>query len=122
MKLHILGIALLAACSAAAAQTQSGSSIGSNTGGSASTNTPAPLPVPSTGTNADAAGARGTTPRTSETSVGASGAYGTPDTAGRSSGRCDTLIGDERARCLREQASTGTTGPGSTGMSTGATR
>jgi hypothetical protein len=28
---------------------------------------------------------------------------------GPSSGRCDTLIGDERMKCLREQASTGTT-------------
>jgi hypothetical protein len=36
-----------------------------------------------------------------------------------STGRCDTLIGEERAKCLREQTSTGTAGPGSTGMGSG---
>lgn len=46
----------------------------------------------------------------------------TPDNAGRSSGRCDTLIGEERNKCLREQARTGTTGPASTGMGSGAGR
>ena len=120
MRLHLLGFALVVASAAAFAQhTQSGSAIGSNTGGSASANIPAPLPVPSTGTSADAAGTRGTSPRT-ETSAGTAGL--TQDNIGRSSGRCDTLIGDERQRCLREQASTGTTGPASTGMSSGATR
>ncbi len=36
--------------------------------------------------------------------------------------RCDPLTGDERARCLREPASAGTTGPTSTGASSGATK
>jgi len=114
MKLHILGAALLAACAAAFAQTQSGTAIGSNTGstGSAATR-PLPAPMPSTGSGADFAGARGTSPRAPDTSVGASGTEGTP-TTGRTSGLCDTLIGEERAKCLREQASTGTVGPGST--------
>jgi hypothetical protein len=119
MKLHLLGIALLAASAASFAQTQSGSGIGSNTGGSAAANNPPPLSVPSTGTSADAAGAQGTSPR-SETSAGASGL--SIDNAGRSSGRCDSLIGDERLKCQREQASTGSTGPGSTGMSSGAAK
>jgi hypothetical protein len=119
MRLHLLAIALLAASAAAWAQPQSGSGIGANTGGSASANQPAPLPVPSTGTSADAAGAQGTSPRT-EASAGTTGI--TQDNTVRSSGRCDTLLGEERAKCLREQASTGTTGPGSTGMSSGAPR
>jgi hypothetical protein len=79
--------------------------------------------APSTGTSADNAGAVGTTsPRSPDTSVGVSGAYSSAPT-GPSSGRCDTLIGDERNKCLQEQASTGTSvprtgsaGPGSTGM------
>ena len=121
MKPRLLGIVLLATVSAAA-WAQSGSIVGSNSGGSASANIPAPLPVPSTGTSADAAGARGTSPSASETygetSVAAPGIEGTV----RASGRCDTLMGQERTRCLREQASTGTTGPTSTGASSGGTR
>lgn len=120
MKLQILGITLAMASAAAFAQSQqapqqiqSGSGIGANTGGSASINTPPPPAPPSTGTSGDAAGTQGTSPRT-ETSVGTRGL--TQDNAGRSSGRCDSLIGDERAKCQRDQASTGTTGPGSTGM------
>ena len=117
MKLRILGLALAAASAAAFAQAQqqiqSGSGIGANTGGSASITTPPPPAPPSTGTSGDAAGTQGTSPRT-ETSVGTRGL--TQDNAGRSSGRCDSLIGDERAKCQRDQASTGTTGPGSTGM------
>jgi hypothetical protein len=125
MKLHILGLALLAASAASYAQTQSGSGIGSNTGGSGSVNVqPRPLPPiqpPSTGTSADNAGTQGTSPRSADSSVGAttSGAAISPQ---RSSGLCDTLIGDERLKCLREQASTGTAGSGSTGMGSGATR
>ena len=120
MKLRTLGVALAVASAGAFAQSQqapqqiqSGSGIG--TGGSASINTPPPPPPapPSTGTSGDAAGTQGTSPRT-ETSVGTRGL--TQDNAGRSSGRCDSLIGDERAKCQRDQASTGTTGPGSTGM------
>ena len=114
MKLHVLGAALLAACAAAFAQTQSGTGIGSNTGSTGSAETrPLPAPLPSTGSGADFAGARGTSPRAPDTSVGASGT-GTTPTTGRTSGLCDTLIGEERAKCLREQASTGTVGPGST--------
>jgi hypothetical protein len=118
MKAQLLAIALAAASAAALAQTappQSGTGIGVNTGGSSSTNIPPPPAPPSTGTSADTAGRQGTSPR-AETSVGAGGSVLTPDNVGRSSGRCDTLIGEERNKCLREQASTGTTGPTSTGM------
>ena len=119
MKAYLFAVAFSAFSAAALGQPQSGSSIGSNTGGSASINQPAPLPVPSTGTSADMAGSRGTTsPSAGESSV----ASPTLETTGRSSGRCDTLLGDERTRCLREQASTGTTGPTSTGTSSGGTR
>jgi hypothetical protein len=117
MNLKILCAATAAALlsSVAWAQTQSASAIGSNTGASGSVNIQ-PGSVPSTGTSADTAGAAGTTaPRSPESSGAASGAAST----GTSSGRCDTLIGDERMKCLKEQASTGTTGPGSTGMSSG---
>jgi hypothetical protein len=109
-------VALLAASATACAQ--SGSNIGSNTGGSASINRPAPPAVPSTGSSADDAGIRGTSPRFGETGV----ASPTLAPAARASGRCDTLAGEERAKCLREQASTGTTGPTSTGTNTGAKR
>ena len=118
MKLQILAVASLVLWAQALAQTsnpqpiQSGTGIGANTGGSASINVPPPPAPPSTGTSADAAGTQGTSPRT-ETSAGTGGL--TPDTTGRSSGRCDSLIGEERTKCLREQASTGTTGPTSTG-------
>jgi hypothetical protein len=119
----VAAAALLALSSVSLAQTQSGSSIGSNTGtaGSVSVdprgvNTPPgsrngtrDIGIPSTGTSGDNAGAGGTAPRTPETSVGTSGALGGASAAGPSSGRCDTLIGDERMKCLREQASIGTT-------------
>jgi hypothetical protein len=101
----------------AAAQIQSGSNLGAR--------------GPSTGTSADTAGLAGTTaPRTpataepsTETSVGTSGAT-TPAAPTRTSGLCDTLTGEERIRCQREQAATGTqgsgsAGAGSTGMGTG---
>jgi hypothetical protein len=73
--------------------------------------------APSTGTSADTAGAAGTTaPRSSDTtsssgttSVGTSGASSGASAPIRSSGLCDTLIGDERMKCLKEQAATGTT-------------
>ena len=73
---------------------------------------------PSTGTSADNAGTAGTTaPRSPDTSVGTSGARQStvPD-----NGRCDTRLGEERAKCLRERAATGTAGPGSTGMGSSA--
>ena len=104
---------MLAVSTAAFAQTQSGSAIGSNPGTAGSVNVDrsrtADTPIPRTGTSADSAGAGGTSPR-SETSVGTSGAAAsaTPTTSPSSSGRCDTLIGDERLKCQREQASTGT--------------
>ena len=81
---------------------------------------PRPLPPssPSSGTSVDSAGAQGTNQRTPETSVGTSGATASP-LPDRSSGRCDTLTGQERTQCLREQASTGTTGAGSVGGSSG---
>ena len=121
MKLNLLcsvtAAALLALSSASLAQTQSGSSIGSNTGttGSVSVDSSSPRTpprvtgIPSTGTSADNAGAGSTAPRTPETSAGTSGALSGAGATGPSSGRCDTLIGDERMKCLREQASTGTT-------------
>lgn len=123
--MHItkLGAALAAAlfASCAAAQAQSGSAIRSDSG----------LRPPSTGTSADNAGTTGTTAPRSEspvpsTSVGISGASRAPEPT-RTSGLCDTLTGEERAQCLREQASTGTVGPGSagagsTGMGGGAGR
>lgn len=119
--------AFLAFSGATFAQTQSGSSIRSDSGMSAGS-------PPSTGTSADSAGAAGTAaPRSSDTttstgttSVGTSGAVSGAAAPVRSSGLCDTLIGDERTKCLREQASTGTTGSstgttgaGSTGMGSG---
>lgn len=120
MKPHILAIALLAASSAACAQTQSGTGIGTNSSGVGGNVQPRPLPPssPSSGTSADSAGAPGTSQRTPETSVGTSGATAAP-LPDRSSGRCDTLTGQERTQCLREQASTGTTGAGSVGGSSG---
>ena len=116
MRPHILAIALIAAWSAAYAQTQSGTGIGTNSGGDVQPR-PVPQTPPSTGTSASSVGAQGTSPRTPETSVGTSGATAAP-LPDRSSGLCDTLIGEERTKCLREQASTGTTGPGSVGGST----
>ena len=123
MKLHLLfAIALSAACAGVAAQTQSGSSIGTNSGGVAGNVQPRPLPPspPSTGTSTPSAGTQGTSQRTPETesSVSTSGATA-PPLPDRSSGRCDTLTGQERAQCLREQASTGTAGAGSVGGSAG---
>jgi hypothetical protein len=117
MRRHLFLAVLFAASASVGAQTQSGSGIGANTGGSSAANRPAPLPAPSTGTSADMAATQGTTPRTSEP-------YGTIGQAGTRAGamRCDPLVGEDRARCLREQASTGTTGPGSTGASSGATK
>jgi hypothetical protein len=117
MKLNLICGATLAAFVAfsALAQTRSGSIIRSDPGMSA----------PSTGTSADSAGSAGTTaPRSAgsaaETSVGASGAMSAPAATDRTSGLCDALTGDERMKCLREQAATGTSGSGSTGMGSGA--
>jgi hypothetical protein len=122
MKLALFGIALLAACTAVCAQTQSGSSIGTNSGGVGDNVQPRPLPPspPSTGTSPPSAGTQGTSQRAPETesSVSTSGATA-PPLPDRSSGRCDTLTGQERAQCLREQASTGTAGAGSVGGSAG---
>jgi hypothetical protein len=120
--------ALLAFSTATFAQTQSGSSIRSDSGMAGSD-------PPSTGTSADTAGSAATTaPRSSDTttstgttSVGTSGATSGTTMDQRSSGLCDTLIGEERTKCLKAQAttgtaggaSTGTTGAGSTGMGSG---
>jgi hypothetical protein len=117
VKLRLFIAAVLAASGSVWGQAQLGSGIGPNTGGSAATNIPAPLPVPSTGTSADTAGTQGTTPRTSEP-LGVGG----PMVTAPAATRCDPLTGDERARCLREPASAGTTGPTSTGASSGATK
>jgi hypothetical protein len=120
MKPHILAIALLAAYGAACAQTQPGSSIGTESSGTGGTVQPRPLPLslPSTGTSAGSAGAQGTSQRAPESSVSTSGATA-PPLPDRSSGLCDTLTGQERIQCLREQASTGTAGSGSVGGSAG---
>ncbi len=107
MRFTLLCVALLAFSSAA--QAQSGSRIGAS--------------PPSTGTSGDTAGAAGTTaPRSSasETSIGTSGAT-TPASPNRASALCDTLIGEERLKCQREQATPGTAGPGSAGASSGTT-
>ena len=117
MNRHLLGIALLAACTAAFAQTQSGSSIGSNSPGGGNVQ-PRPLPptLPSTGTSTAPVGTQGASQRVpyTESSVSTSGATA-PPLPDRSSGLCDTLTGQERAQCQREQASTGTAGAGSVG-------
>ncbi|HEX6265624.1 MAG TPA: hypothetical protein VFZ81_01875, partial [Burkholderiales bacterium] len=98
LKLFCTAAAALMSLSAFA---QSGSGIGSD-------------PGISTGTSGDAAGTAGTTaPRSSsstDTSVGASGATRAAAPTGSSSGLCDALTGDERMKCLREQAATGTQG------------
>ena len=117
MKRLLIAAALLGL--AVAAHAQSGSILNPAGG----------LRPPSTGTTADTAGTAGTTaPRTiptaPETSVGTSGATPGNIVTGRSSGLCDTLTGDERDRCLREQAATGTqggsAGAGGSGMGFGA--
>jgi hypothetical protein len=129
MKLKLLysatAAALLALSFASFAQTQSGSSIqgGSPGQGAGVSGSPTRDTGPSTGTSADSAGASGTTsPRSPDTSVGTSGATSGSASSGSTSGRCDTLIGDERQKCLREQASTGTAGAGSTGMGSGTSK
>ena len=119
MKLHpFVGIALLAAGTAVSAQTQSGASIGTNSGGGSVQPRPLPPTLPSTGTSTDSAGAQGTSQGAPETSVGTSGATA-PPLPERSSGLCDTLTGQERTQCLREQSRTGTAGAGSVGGSAG---
>jgi hypothetical protein len=117
MKLYLLGIALLAGCTAASAQTQSGSSIGGNSPGVGGNVQPRPVAptLPSTSTRSDSVGVQATSPRTpEESSVSTSGATAAP-LPERSSGLCDTLTGQERRQCQREQASTGTAGTGSVG-------
>jgi len=124
MNLHFLGIALLAACTAVSAQTQSGSSIGGNSPGVGGNVQPRPVPptLPSTGASGASAGVQGTSPRTpEESSVSTSGATA-PPLPERSSGLCDTLTGQERRQCQREQASTGTAGTGSVGSAGGGVR
>ena len=112
---RLLAIALLAAYTAASAQTQSGSNIGTNSPGVGGNVQPRPATLPSTGTTADSARPQGTSPRTpEESSVSTSGATAAP-LPDRSSGLCDTLTGQERRQCLREQASTGSAGAGSVG-------
>jgi hypothetical protein len=117
MKPHILALALLAASGAVCAQTQSGSSIGGNSPGVGGNVQPRPVPptLPSTGTSGASAGVQGTSPRApEESSVSTSGATAAP-LPERSSGLCDTLTGQERRQCQREQANTGTAGTGSVG-------
>jgi hypothetical protein len=118
MKHHIFGIVLLAAFSAVWAQTQSGSSIGANSPGVGGNVQPRPVPLPSTAAGADSTGAPARSQPAPETSVGTSGATA-PPLPERSSGLCDTLTGQERTQCLREQARTGTAGAGSAGGSAG---
>ena len=122
MKRRIIGIALLAACSAASAQVQSGSEIRSNSEGTSNVPPRAllPQPLPSSSTSADTANVPATTPR-SYSSVGESAATNGSGrlSSQRSIGLCDTLLGDELKKCLREQTSTGSAGAGSTGMSGG---
>ena len=119
MKRRIIGIALLAACSAASAQVRSGSEMSTERVPPRA----APQPLPSTGTSADTANVPGTTPR-SYSSVGESAATSGSGrlSSQRASGLCETLLGDELVKCLRELASTGSAGAGSTGASPGATK
>jgi|KBSMisStandDraft_5_1062788.scaffolds.fasta_scaffold00464_5 hypothetical protein len=121
MRLYLLGIALLTACTTVCAQTQSGSSIGADSPGVGGNVQPRPLPPtsPSTGTSAPSAGTQGTSQRLPETSVGTSAASSGSTMGERSSGLCDTLIGEDRTKCMREQATTGTAGAGSAGGSAG---
>jgi hypothetical protein len=124
MKLHLPAIALLAACTAASAQTQSGSNIGTGSPGVGGNVQPRPLPptLPSTSTRPGTVGVPATSPRTpEESSVSTSGATAAP-LPDRSSGLCDTLTGQERRQCQREQASTGTAGTGSAGGAGGGLR
>ena len=117
MKPRILVIALLAACSAVSAQTQPGSSIGGNSPGVGGNVQPRPVPptLPSSSTTVEPARPQATSPRTpEESSVSTSGATAAP-LPDRSSGLCDTLTGQERRQCQREQANTGTAGTGSAG-------
>lgn len=121
MKDRIIGIALLAACSAASAQVQSGSGIGSNTGGPGSVPPrAAPQSLPSTGSSADTANVPATSPRT-YSSVGESAATSGSGriSSQRAIGLCETLLGEELKKCLRELTVTGSAGAGSTGMSGG---
>jgi hypothetical protein len=125
MSLHFLGIALLAACTAVSAQTQSGSSIGGNSPGVGGNVQPRPVAptLPSIDTRPSSTGVQGTSPRTppEESSVSTSGATA-PPLPDRSSGLCDTLTGQERRQCQREQANTGTAGTGSVGGAGGGVR
>jgi len=108
MKLHILCAALLAA-SSAFAQTSPSTPQGSNAAPSVSGTAIREVPS-STGSSADTAGSGTTAPRSADTSsVGTSGAVAGTASAGTTSstGRCDTLLGDERQKCLKEQAATG---------------
>src|SRR5262249_59248165 len=83
---------------------------------------PVPPTLPSTGTSGTSAGVQGTSPRTpEESSVSTSGATA-PPLPDRSSGLCDTLTGQERRLCQREQASIGTAGAGSVGGAGGSGR
>ena len=108
MKLQVLCAALLAA-SSVFAQTSNPppSPSAPSTSGTAIREVP-----PSTGSSADAAGSGTTAPRspTSDTSsVGTTAIEGSASAgATRSTGRCDTLLGEERQKCLKEQAATGT--------------
>jgi len=124
MKLYLVGIALLAGFTAASAQTQSGSSIGGNSPGVGGNVQPRPVPptLPSVDTRPSSTGVQGASPRApEESSVSTSGATAAP-LPERSSGLCDTLTGQERRQCQREQASTGSAGPGSAGGAGGGVR
>jgi hypothetical protein len=112
MRLQILCAALLAASSAFAQQGRDTNPPGSTATAPARSPATSEITEGRTGTSASSAGTSGTTaPRspTSDTSVGTSGAVAGTASAGTttSTGRCDTLLGDERDKCLKEQAATG---------------
>ena len=71
-----------------------------------------PRVPPSTGSGADSAGSGTTAPRSPDSdtsSVGATAIEGSASAgATRSAGRRGTLLGEERQKCLKEQAATGT--------------
>ena len=138
MKCHLVPIAMLALCSVASAQTQSGSSVGESATSRSTeiwgrstgrcdtlTNEERAQCLreqASIGTVPGSAFTRSGRPRAAHTSVGESAASRSAEISGRSTGRCDTLTNEERARCLREQASTGTAGGGSVGGASGTSR
>jgi hypothetical protein len=115
MRLQILCAALLAASSALAQTSNPPASSPAPSVRSADPRDNPRIEMPaSTGDCADTACSGTTAPRSptsdiSDSSVGTSGALAGTASSGSttSTGRCDTLLGEERQKCLKEQAATG---------------